>query len=118
MNPMLKRKDKKSGAHCHIMVAKAAQGICREMFDSLMHHDELFAKWKARFPEGTSTKTLEEEFVKKNWGDCIPAARATLTQLLTQPIADVLKEEIAEALILDKTLIKGRANPTTILGAR
>lgn len=115
MNPMIKRKVPQSGAHCHIMIAKVAQGITREMFDNLMHHNDLYATWRSHFPEGTPTATLEDEFVKKNWGAQIPAARATLARMLTQPIPDGLKNEITEALILDATLMKGRVNPARVL---
>lgn len=101
-------KETKSGAHCHILVAKTAQDLTRELFDAVMQDNKIYEEWKGKHP-GASKKGLEEAFVKKYWGQAIEGARATLAHMLTLPLDEVLKEEIADALILDKTLMKGRA---------
>lgn len=96
-----------SGAHCHKLIAKVAQGLCSELFDALMQDNEIYDEWKRQHP-GASRKGLERAFIGKYWGSSIPHARATLAHMLTLPMSEVEKEEIAEALALDNTLIKGR----------
>ena len=97
----------KSGAHCHMMVAKTAQEMAAVLYDEVMLNDEWYATWQAKHPDA-SPRGLQEAFVKKNWSQMVEGARATLAKLLTSSLDDVIKDQIAEALILDKTLVKGR----------
>ncbi len=112
-----KMKKTKSGAHCHIDVAKVAQGLCRESYGNIVHNNELYAAWRAKHP-GASPKGLEEAFVKQYWGEYIPLARATMAHLLHIPGNEHLKESIADALILDKQLVRGREENHQILAAK
>jgi hypothetical protein len=43
-------------------------------------------------------------------------ARATLGALLREPIDEKVKDEIVEILALDQTLIRGRKNPSVVMG--
>lgn len=94
--------------HAHKLVAEAANGLCNELYDIVMSNNEVQAEWKRQHP-GASEKTLRMEFLRKNVEKCIEPARATLSGMLSLPFDEVLKESIAEALILDKSLSKGRA---------
>jgi hypothetical protein len=113
--------EKRTGAHVHLLIAKTAQDLCRADFDRLMSHpklgNEAFRGFRRYFPEGTPTKTLEVEFVKRMWPIYIDPARTTLTALLTTLSNDVLKNEISEALILDSTLKRGRLAPDQFLAS-
>lgn len=106
-----------SSAHVHKMIAKVAQEMCFALYEELMTRDEWYRDWKAKHP-GASSRGLAEAFVKKNWARYIEQSRATLAGLLSQPIDDVLKEQIADALVLDKSLVKGRASPGQVIGHR
>ena len=113
--------EKRSGAHVHHLIAKTAQDLARVDFDRLMSHprlgNEAFRGFRSYFPEGTPTKTLELEFVKRMWPIYIQPARDTLTRLLTTLTNDVLKNEISEALILDSTLKRGRLAPDQFIAS-
>jgi hypothetical protein len=104
----------KSGAHCHLLIAKTAQDMTRALYEATMQNDTLFTEWKRQHP-GMSGSGLENAFVKKYWPAAIDGARATLAHMLTLPGDEGLKETIAEALILDKSLIKGRKDNVQML---
>lgn len=106
---------KKSGAHVHILIAKTAQDMTRELYDATMQNDVLYAEWRRQHP-GASPKGLEESFVKKYWPAAIEPARATLAHLLTVLSDEGLRDQIADALILDKQLMHGRQSGAQLLG--
>ena len=109
------RKTKKI-SHCHEMVARVAKSCAEELYESLMHDNELFTAWKLQHP-GAGTKGLQVAFVEATWGKCIPVARATLGRLCAnKAIDDTLKEAIIDALALDSSLLYGRANPSQVAG--
>jgi hypothetical protein len=90
-------------------VADVAKGLAHEVYDYLMtKHDDLYQEWREKFPD-LGSKALEDKFVKMTWSNHVPAARATLANQLSLPGPDSLKDTILEALILDNTLIRGRA---------
>lgn len=101
--------------HAHPLVAETAVAMCHELYDVMMSDNLWYDLWKKKHP-GLSPKGLENAFVKKNVNQILPQARATLAGMLAQPIDEGLKERIHEALCLDKTLVKGRANPATVVG--
>lgn len=110
-----KRPSSKSGAHVHILVAKTAQDMTRVLYGAMMENNAIYKKWREDH-EGMSPRELEDAYVKKYWNKAIPGARATLAHMLTLPGDDSLKDEISEALILDKQLVKGRASGVKMLG--
>ena len=108
------KKERKSGAHCHEMVAATAKEFAGELYDTVMSNNLVRAKWIADHPEMTP-KQLEDEFIRVNWGKCIEGARTTLALMLRGPLDSALKESISQALILDATLKRGRKSGTTMM---
>ena len=105
----------KTGAHVHKQIASVARAAAAELYDVVMENNEVFSEWKRQHP-GASAKGLLAAFVERNWGRCIPMARATMARLLESPtLDDAVKMEIMEVLELDSTLKKGRTNPTVQL---
>ena len=86
------------GTYCHKLVAETAKNFARLM------HQRLCTKDNAFFAQNPS----EDEFVRKVWGTLIEDARATLVDMLSQPLPDALKDQIATAIIADNTLTRGR----------
>lgn len=103
-------------AHCHTKVRDVARGLADANYDELMSFDPLWKAWKAKHPEATKVR-LRQLYVNQFWGRYIPMARATMGLLLRDPHLDEkVKDEILEALALDATLIRGRANPAIVAG--
>ena len=86
------------GAHAHKMVAETAKKMAEEVYES----------WASRSNEFYAEHRTLEEYVKSCWPLYLDAARATLAQMLTTNMDDVLKDEIHDALIKDATLRRGR----------
>lgn len=97
----------KSGAHVHFLIAGVAQGMAHEVYAELMQRNDWYSLWKAEFPD-LNSKQLEERWVSRNWGKFIEGARATLAGMLAQPLDEVQKQDILDALIKDASLKKGR----------
>lgn len=95
-------------AHCHKLVAETAKDMAHNLYSDLMANNQLYSAWKTQNP-GLTGKALENRFVAKNWGKCLEAARAMLALMLRGPCDESLKSTIHEALVLDATLIRGRA---------
>lgn len=102
-------------AHCHKLVAKVAQEAAGELYETLMSCNELYEEWKRQNP-GLTDKQLSSRFIAKNWGKCIPFARATLASMLRTGLDETTKADIMEALVLDSTLIRGRQQPARQIG--
>lgn len=102
--------------HAHKLVAENANELCNIIYDNLMSNNAIRAEWKRQHP-GLSEKGLRNAFLKRNIANCLPAARATLAGMLALPYDSALKDEILEALVLDKSLVAGRAQPAEIMGA-
>lgn len=105
----------KQPVHAHRTVAEQANELCNVLYDELMSNNTLRNAWRAQHP-GMAERGLRRAFLRRNIAKCLPAARATLAGMLTLPIDEDLKESILEALILDKTLVAGRAKPAEIIG--
>lgn len=101
--------------HAHKLVAENANELCNVIYDNVMSSNAIRAEWKRQHP-GLSEKGLRNAFLKKNVALCLPAARATLAGMLSLPYDESLKDEILEALVLDKSLVAGRRDPAEILG--
>lgn len=98
---------KQPRAFCHKRIAEVAKEAAGELYEVVMGDNMVRAEWKRQNPLADEA-TLRNRFVARNWGHCIPFARATLAQLLTTPIPESLKSDIVEALSLDATLLYGR----------
>ena len=104
-------------AHCHKKIRKVAREAAALHYEMLMSSSNVvYQLWKKQHP-GLSPKQLQAAFVNRHWGKCVPLARATLGALLREPIDDATKEEIIEILALDQTLIRGRQEPSLVMGA-
>ena len=103
-------------SHCHFAIARIAKEICAATYEELMSCDNiLFAEYKRQTP-GMTDKVRQRRFVARNWSKFIEGARATLALQLKSPIDEKVKDEIMEILVLDATLIRGRAQPAEVLG--
>lgn len=95
-------------AHAHWLVRNTAVEMAHELYDTLMADNEWYKTWKKQNPS-LDRAELETRFVEKNLAGLLPQARATLAGMLRTTMDERLKEEIYQALILDATLVKGRA---------
>jgi hypothetical protein len=86
------------GAHAHKMVAETAKKMAEEVYES----------WASRSNEFYAEHRTLEQYVNSCWALYLDAARASLAQLLTTNMDEVLKNEIHDALIKDATLRRGR----------
>ena len=93
--------------HAHKMVRETAVGMAGALYDTMMGENEWYAAWKAANP-GASGEELFRRFLRKNLSKLLPQARATLAGMLATATDERLKEDIYDALLLDKTLIRGR----------
>lgn len=91
----------------HPMVWKTAVGMAHELYEQLMSDNRRYAEWKAKCPDLTPQR-LEKLFVSMLAPKLLLQARATLAKMLTEPYDEALKDEIAEALIADRGLVRGR----------
>lgn len=86
-----------------------------------MMRNDWYALWREECNRvaGYTVKAeqCEKTWVNLHWGDFIEGARAQLAGLLTRPLDEGLREAIAEALILDHTLVRGRKAGQQLLGA-
>lgn len=92
--------------HCHKLIAQVAKAMAGELYEVVMGDNELWETWKRNTP-GMSATQREMRFIAKNWGRCVPRARATLAGLLQTGLDTESKETIMEALLLDNTLRRG-----------
>lgn len=78
---------------CHKMVLATALDMAQELYELMAKDNDFYARFKHR-----------GAFVKAVLPQLIPQARATLVAMLSTPISDTLKAEIASALILDNSV--------------
>lgn len=119
---LAKRRPERNAAACHQMVRDVAVGMAHETYAVLMQRNDWYRAWREALEErsgvsGMSPDLLEKNWVNLHWGDFIEGARAQLAAMLRQPLDDGLRDTIAEALILDNTLIRGRKAGQKLLGA-
>jgi len=69
---------------------------------------EVYEKNAGRSNEFYEQYPDRESYVSSCWALYLDAARATLTQLLTTNMDEVLKDQIYDALVKDATLRRGR----------
>jgi hypothetical protein len=105
-----------NAAACHKGVRDVAVGMAHEAFAALMQRNDWWAKMKELYPELTSTQ-IENYWVNQHWPTFIDPARATMAAMLRGPQNEGLKDSIAEVLILDGTLRRGRKSGARIMGA-
>lgn len=91
------------GQFAHFLIARVAREQCAELYETVMGINGVRAEWKRQNP-GANEAQLLRRFVARNWAQCIPAARATLTLTLRGPLPEHLKEQVLDALIKDRSL--------------
>lgn len=83
--------------YCHKLIAETAKSLARSIYEHNAKRDnEFFAQ------------VDEETFVSRSWPGLVEDARTTLVNMLAGSYPEALKEEIAQAIILDNTLTRGR----------
>lgn len=98
-------------AHCHVEVRNVAREAAAAHYEELMSASNWsFSQWKLLHPTLVG-EALQAAFMDEHWGKYIGFAKATMATLLTSPTVDQpTKDAIFEALSLDNTLQRGRAN--------
>ena len=94
----------------HKRVREIALAFAHEVFESWLTNEKLDL-WRQRFPElkGAGIEKLRAVFVAHTWPAFVDQAKNTMADLLTSPtLTDKQKDEIAEALILDNSLGRGK----------
>ena len=77
----------------HPLIRKTAEEMAATWYEDAAHHNHFY---KA-YPK-------QARFVARHWLNFLGQARSALAQLLAQNISEAMKEEIFEALILERTL--------------
>lgn len=104
----VKKMAQKPQAHAHFLIVKTARDMAAVAYEELMKNNDWYTSWKAQHPD-LHGEPLQLAFILKAYPLMLEQARHTLTEMLSQPIAEALKEEIADALIKDNSLKRGRA---------
>jgi len=82
---------------CHTLIRETAESMAKSLYEKLAVKNDFFA-----------ANPKETPFVAKMWPVLIEEARATLVNMLSLPYPEQLKEQIADAIIKDNTLTRGR----------
>jgi hypothetical protein len=94
-------KGKRTQRACHHLVGKTAEELAGAWYEDVCHDNQYHKLFVTLFPGPTSQK----DFIRTCWGEFVPLARAILAKMLSNSLyPDAMKNEIAEALILDRTL--------------
>lgn len=100
--------------HCHKLVLTTAVEMAHELYATLMSDNRWYTRWKKLNPDLVNgpvadTRELEERFVARNVAKLVPQARIALAKCLASPALDEQQKSIIyEALMLDKSLMRGR----------
>lgn len=84
-------------AHSHWLIAQTAQSMAMSMYEDMATRMDGFAK-----------SITPDVFCDMMWPELLEEARATLLRMLHGNYPEHLKEEIAQAIVLDNTLTFGR----------
>jgi hypothetical protein len=91
----------KSAYTCHRMIKSAAQEMAGIFYENEASMNDVFYH---HYPN-------QGFFIQREWGRFVPAARATLAKMLTMNYSETIKEEIMEALLLDRSLPQSQQKP-------
>lgn len=84
----------------HNLVAKVAREMAGEFYEGAASLDNDFYH---HYPS-------IDKFISREWGRFVPIARSQLAKMLTMDkYSDHMKEQITEALIMDRCLYQGKA---------
>lgn len=104
-----------NAAAAHRLVRDVAVDFAHEAYAALMARNDWYDALKRANP-GVTPEWLEKGWVNMHYPRFLEAARAQMAGMLAGPQDGPLKEQIAEALMLDNTLTRGRASGAKILG--
>ena len=99
-----------SRVHAHKLVLETARAMAASLFEDLAKDNARWAEFQATWPEGLTRAKAERMWVEGMAPKLLGEARDTLARLLNTNLAPDLKDQIADALILDNTLRRGRAD--------
>lgn len=94
-------------AHAHKLIDETAREMAASVYEELMKKNDWYARWRAKNPDA-GPKALQYRFVMKVYPTLLENARAILAGMLNTSPDERLRETIAEALLLDNTLVAGR----------
>lgn len=94
-------------SYCHELIAKTAREMAGALWEEQAKQDFWYHQYQRAFP-GLSASQLQTKFIAAKWPLLIQVARATLTDMLTTNISETLKDQIADALIKDRSLLRGK----------
>lgn len=77
----------------HRLIAETAKEIAAAAYEDLVRDDMFYRAWPR-----------QRHFVIKKWATFIPAARDSLIEILKGNHPQPMKDEIMEALLLDRSL--------------
>ncbi len=101
------RMGKKREGHCHKLVAETAKQMAGAVYEEMARKNN---EWYSQNPDMRA-------YVDRSWGFFVEDARRVLANMLGQrTISESEKENIYEALILDKSLVRGRGSRLQIRG--
>ena len=87
----------------HKLIAKTAKEMAACAYEEWAHDDLFYKLWPN-----------QKLFVAKNWKDFVRIARASLAQMLSGNYPEIMKEEILDALIKDRSLPQGGDTTVTV----
>jgi hypothetical protein len=90
--------DQDSGTHAHRLVANVASQMAAAVYEACCSRSNLFYELNPN----------AQAYVDKTWPKFLDQARITLTDLLNRTKDQYVKDEIADALIKDNMLRRGR----------
>lgn len=97
------KRRRNADVHAHELIAKTAEEMAQAIYEELAKDNQFYKLYPDR-----------KVFVSRAMPHMLTEARKALTQLLTKvDYPEHLKEQIADALAKDATLLRGRANALT-----
>lgn len=94
----LNNSPKRQGVMVHEYVKKVAQSIAGEYYEKAASNDDFYKAWPK-----------QDAYIRRCWQDHVGVARACLTEMLkSAKYTAEQKEQIYDALLLDRTLPKSQ----------
>lgn len=91
----------------HHLIVDTAKEMAGALYEDLAKDNVWYKQWRAAHP-GMNEPRLQYRFIVAMRPKLIQQARTTLTKMLKGSYPQVLKDQIADALIKDASLVRGR----------
>lgn len=83
---------------CHKLIAETAKEMAGAEYEDAAGSDDQFYK----------AYSSQKQFIRRHWKNYVGVARKVLTQMLAMDhVSEILKDEIADALIKDREIPQG-----------